>query len=155
MDSNTGVSMGIGDVFYKNKFLIDLLRYLVGLVFIFSSITKLVDFHETLDFFVGTIGTQYELTKFLLTFLILVELTLGTMIMLQFTHHQIVYNITIGLLAFFILVSIGFIYKDIDNCGCFGTVVAVKPLPTIVKNLFLIATLMFLKNKEQNKNYAS
>ena len=73
MDSNIGVSMGIGDVFYKNKFLIDLLRYLVGLVFIFSSITKLVDFHETLDFFVGSIGTQYELTKFLLTFLILKE----------------------------------------------------------------------------------
>jgi len=131
------------------------LRYLVGFVFIFSSITKLLDFQDTLNFFVNIIGTQYVVTKFLLAFLILIELALGTMIMTQFIRQQIVYSITIGLLVFFILVSIGFIWKGIDNCGCFGTVLTVKPLPTIIKNFFLIAILVFLKNKDQNKNYAS
>ena len=87
--------MGIGDVFYKNKFLRGFLRYLVGLVFIVSSVTKLADFRGTLDFFVDILRIQYAVTKFLLAFLILIELVLGTMILTQFFYQQIVYNITI------------------------------------------------------------
>jgi len=147
--------MGINNIFDRNKFMMSLFSYLVSFVFIFSAMTKIADFLNTINFFCSILGIDYIITKYIIILFILVELGLAFMIAVRTFHTQFFINSTIALLAFFIVISIWFIYIGIDNCGCFGTLLPVKPVPTIFKNLILIAILMFLKNWERKNCYAS
>ena len=147
--------MDINNISGRNKFIMSLFSYIVSFVFIFSAMTKIADFRNTIDFFLSILGIDYIITQYIIILFILFELGLAFMIAIRTFHTQFFLNSTIILLIFFILISIGFIYRGIDNCGCFGTLLPVRPIPTIFKNLVLIAMLMFLKNWERKNCYAA
>jgi hypothetical protein len=147
--------MGIINVFYKSKFLTTFLRYLISFIFIMSAATKMSDFHNTLVYFIDIFGLSFFTTKLSLVFLILLEITIAILITFRLFNAQIIYTITISLLLFFIFIGIFFLFMGIKNCGCFGTIYTVKPLPTILKNLFMTAILMILKRNVRREGHVS
>lgn len=80
---------------------------------------------------------------------ILIEIIIAILITLELFNIQIVFNIIIYLLIIFNFFGLYLIFIGADNCGCFGTVYSVKPVPTIIKNIILIAIVFFLKNNEK------
>ena len=147
--------MGVINVLNKNKFLITCLKYLISFVFLFSAVTKIADFQNTLYFFSDIFGTTYIVTKYFLVFLIAFELVLAFIIAIPIFDLKIVYAVTIAFLIFFILIKIGFIYQGINNCGCFGTVWKMKPLTSIIKTMLLIFILLILKNNLKKEKYVA
>lgn len=136
--------MGIDCLSYENKFLSRLLQYLIGMTFFLSAAAKLADFQNTFQYFFTLFDISYSLMKTVLVLIITVEFALFLLIIFPTPFLQYAYILAITLLMVFILLSLWFIQRGIANCGCFGTSLPVKPLPTIVKNSVLIGILLFL-----------
>jgi hypothetical protein len=147
--------MGVINVLDKNKFLMELLRYLIVVVFFISATMKIADFFNTSYFFGNTFGFSITTVKYLLLLLISIELFLGLAIITRVNILQIIYSMTVILLFVFILIEIGFIYKGIDNCGCFGTVWKMNPIASIIKTVVLIFTILILKRNLVRETNAS
>jgi len=147
--------MGVFNVLNKNKFLMDLLRYLIVVVFFVSAAMKIADFINTAYFFSYSFGISSTITRLLLFILISVELFLGLAIVAKVNILQQIYSATIILMILFILIEIGFIYKGIDNCGCFGTVWKMNPVVSIIKTFILVFVILLLKRNTKNEIHAS
>jgi len=106
--------MGVINVLNKNKFLIDVLRYLIVVVFFVSAAMKIDDFINTAYFFSDSFGFSSTTAKLLLFALISVELFLGLTIIAKVTILQNIYSVTIVLLIFFIFIKLDDLVKSRD-----------------------------------------
>lgn len=147
--------MGIGDLLYKNNWVIQALSYMVSFIFGVSAILKTIYFNDTLNYFNNIFCLGLLIIKLILVFLIFLELIVTFTMALKTNIPNIFYIGIIVLLLFFSAISIGFIITDIDNCACFGTILPVKPLPTIIKNFTLITIILILRNTAQRNDHDS
>lgn len=131
----------------------NIVRYLIAVLFLISAITKIIDFRETILFFENIFGIDYLLVKTGLIILILLELFIVYGFIVKGINSANFYKPVAGLLAVFIIISIYFEIKEIDNCGCFGASIESSPLLTIIKNILMIAGLIFLARKEKERGY--
>ncbi len=133
------------------RFIGSVLRVLLGAVFIFSGLVKLVD----------PVGTQIKLNEYFseevlnlpalipwslsigIT-LIVLELTLGVALLMAY-RPKITYRITLMLLLFFLFLT-GYSYftGTVTDCGCFGDAVKLTPGQTFFKNFVLLAILLLI-----------
>lgn len=124
-----------------------IVRIFVGLVFVFSAVTKYISI-EAFDMFVFEHGLfSWVFTTFATRILISFEAVLGLLlfsgIYLKFTRVA-----AIGVLVLFTLyVALKpYVFPHVgeDNCHCFGTVLLLSDNQTIIKNLVLLALSPFL-----------
>ena len=137
-------------------------RIFLSVMFIFSGVSKLV----SLPFFDGLvaellIGADYYnhyqalwWVQVLTRVIVSAELLLGAALMQEYKFKQIVLPTTIGLLFVFTIQLIyeGFRSGFIDgNCGCFGDILPMNNLESILKNVagMLIGGYVWLKVKDQ------
>lgn len=135
------------------------LQILLGLIFIFSAYSKLVSYGmiEIILVDQGFI-TDRATAGYIVRLLIGVEFAIGFSYLLPYNIKKIVIPTSLLLLTFFTiyLVYSGFVLGEKENCGCFGTVVEMSPIESIIKNIVLIilnVVLLKLK-KDEKKNYA-
>jgi len=131
----------------------NIVRYVIAILFLVSAITKITDFKNTILFFENIFEVDYFLVKTGLIILILLELFIVYGFIVKGVNSANFYKSVAGLLAVFIMTSLYFEIREINNCGCFGASIESSPLLTIIKNILIIAGLIFLLKKEKENGY--
>jgi hypothetical protein len=125
------------------------LAALLGLVFIFSALLKLYP-AEILEIAIVETGVMgWALAPFAARLLIAMELFLG-ILLLSALYARFFVKVSIGVLAFFTLYLAWLLIKEGNNsnCNCFGLLLPVSPLASVVKNLGMMLLLLFLVKKD-------
>ena len=118
------------------------IRILLGIFFIVSAVMKVL----SLDTFVMYVYSfqlfPLVLTEIACRLLIGFEMLLGVMLILKL-RYKLVWWTSMGLMVAFTLFLIyTAIFRNDDNCHCFGDIIEVKPVVSIFKNL--VVMLFFL-----------
>ncbi len=120
------------------------IRILLGIFFIVSAVMKVF----SLDTFVMYVYS-FQLFPFVLTeiacrLLIGFEMLLGVMLILKL-RYKLVWWTSMGLMAAFTLFLVyTAIFRNDDNCHCFGDIIEVKPVVSIFKNLVVMGIFMLV-----------
>lgn len=127
--------------------LVLVLRLILGVVFLFSAYTKFISPGLTEIILVdhGIVSAR-DTAAIIVRLLIGSEFALGVLLILPYSLKTIVIPTAILFLIIFMgyLAYTGLVLKDAQNCGCFGEIIKMSPLESIVKNIILIALLILL-----------
>jgi uncharacterized membrane protein YphA (DoxX/SURF4 family) len=122
------------------KIIFTVLSVLLGLVFIFSGYTKLYPIELFEITFVDIGVASWKIAPFIARILIGLEFFLGILLVLNLWLKKFTLKAVIALLVFFTLFLIGTIITqgNSGNCKCFGNMIEMTPLESIIKNIILI-----------------
>ncbi len=135
------------------------LQIIIGVLFLFSAYSKLISpgIFEILLIDNG-IFDHRETAAFFTRLLIGSELALGLLVLQPNFLKKVIIPVIIGLLVIFTihLSYAGFILGDTENCGCFGELIQMSPVESILKNLISIglAIGLFRLIKTDKKSWA-
>ena len=116
-------------------------RILIGITFITSAVLKMigVDAFEVYVFSTGWFGLPFA--TILARLIISVEGMLGILILLQF-RYALIKKIIAGIVVIFSLYLIYLITQGrTENCQCFGTMISLSPVESLLKNIALFGLL--------------
>lgn len=136
------------------KILVQIVRIIVGVLFVFSGFVKLVD----------PIGSQYKFEEyfsesvlhipFLMPyalqfsiFLIIAEIVLGVALLVGWKTKFTVRSLLFMVLFFLFLTGYSAYYDKVTDCGCFGDAIKLKPWETFYKDVVLTILIFFLSYK--------
>ncbi len=132
------------------------IKTLIGLVFIFSAIAKLIAVDAFELYIFSLHWFTFNFSAVVARLMISTEMLLGILLIFQI-HYKIVWRITFGLLLLFS----GFLVFQIlrgesENCQCFGELLKLNPVESLIKNsILLILLLTIRKEKPFRIQYAS
>lgn len=133
----------------KNEIIKIVLRIVLGIVFLFSAYSKLIT-PGIIEIILIDHGlfTSREVASIFVRLLIGLEFSLGLLFIFNFEMKRVVIPASLFFLITFTiyLIYAGYFLKDNQNCGCFGEVIPMSPLESIIKNVILI-TMIFVLNK--------
>ncbi|MDH7605869.1 MAG: hypothetical protein QHH13_13280 [Melioribacter sp.] len=140
----------------RNELIIIILRIILGIVFLFSAYSKLITpgIVEIILIDHGFFSSR-ETAAIFVRLLIGLEFSLGLLFVFNIEIKRVVIPASIIFLVVFTiyLIYTGYFLKDNQNCGCFGEVIPMSPLESIIKNVFLVIMIFVLsKYKIMNKN---
>jgi uncharacterized membrane protein YphA (DoxX/SURF4 family) len=136
------------------KFLVQLIRIIVGVLFIFSGFVKLVD----------PVGSQYKFEEYFsegvlnleflipyalpfAIFLVISEIVLGVALLVGWRAKFTVRSLVVMILLFLFLTGYSAYYDKVTDCGCFGDAIKLKPWETFIKDVVLTIFILFLSYK--------
>lgn len=125
------------------SFVHNALRWLLGVVFVFSAATKFIDPVGT-SLFVDKYLATYSLASLLpaseviAVMLSTVEFVLGVMLILGSTRRITSFLSLVMMVLFTIVTLLSATILPIGDCGCFGEVVSLTPWQTFLKNMVLL-----------------
>jgi uncharacterized membrane protein YphA (DoxX/SURF4 family) len=128
------------------KILFTVLTVLLGLVFIFSGFTKLYPielFELTLiDIKVSTWATAPVISRLMIAS----EFLLGILLVLNIKLRKFTLKASLAVLILFTiyLIVLMIVEGNKGNCKCFGDILVMTPLESILKNILLIAVTIVL-----------
>ena len=123
-------------------------RILIGFVFLFSSITKLISIDVFEVYIYGfewlSLNASYIFARLIIGF----ELVLG-LLFISNIYFRLSWLVSMFTLAgFTIFLSYLLFIGNNDNCNCFGDIIQLNPLNSIFKNLlFIILLILSFRNK--------
>jgi hypothetical protein len=140
--------------------LVLIIRFILGVVFLFSAYTKFISPGLTEIILVDQgIVSARETAAIIVRLLIGFEFALGILLILSYSLKTIVIPTAILFLIIFTgyLSYTGFILKDAQSCGCFGDMIKMSPLESIAKNIIMITVLIliFRFTNEKKKYFVS
>ena len=113
----------------------------IGSVFIIAAILKLISIDEFEIYIYSFNILSFLLTTFVSRIIIAAEFALGLLLILN-RNCKFIRRVTLIVLASFTLFLIyAAIFRQDSNCHCFGELVELSPLESIIKNLILIILL--------------
>lgn len=117
------------------------LRVLIGLLFIFSALAKLISVDQfeiyIFGFRIFGLGLSYLIARAIIA----MEIALGLLLILNM-HSRAIYFAAFLILAIFSLFLIGLIViGNRDSCHCFGELVDMNPWQSLLKNIILLVLL--------------
>ena len=135
----------------------NIIRILVGLIFIFSGFVKGVDplgtAYRIEDYFIAY-GMDWAnpLSLFLSIFLCALEFTLGVALFFNLRIKLMSWPLLIMMIYFTILTFFDAIYNLVPDCGCFGDAIKLTNWETFYKNIVFIVLVLiiFLYRKKFN-----
>ncbi len=124
-----------------------IIRIIVGLVFILSAVFKLLSI-DVFELYVFSFQIfDFDLSSVLSRLMIGIEMTIGILLITNI-HFKKTWRISILLL---ILFSAFLIFQIIrgnnENCHCFGDLLKLSPLESLIKNSVLLGLLLLIKNE--------
>jgi len=122
------------------KILSILLSISIGLLFIFSAITKLIPMEPFEYQFVDIGVASWKTAPYIARIFIGIEFFIGFLLILNIALKKFTLKVSI---AFLVFLTGYLIYKIIidgnaGSCGCFGEALPMSPLEGIIKNVILI-----------------
>ncbi len=126
-----------------------ILRVIVGATFVFSGIAKLFPVEPFEIIFVDLGVSNFFIASLTARFIIAFEIFLGLSIIFDSWFKDIIYKLTLTSLGVFIayLIFILVTKGNSDDCGCFGSWLALSPIESLIKNVILIIMLLFIKRR--------
>lgn len=133
----------------KHKFTI--LRILIGFVFILSALLKLSPIAPFENLLLKLDITDWQLAPYFARAIIGFEIVLGFLLI---SNIYIIKTLRIALYTLIgfslFLLYLHFFVSTQDNCGCFGEIIELNPMESIIKNILLIIVILYLIH---TKNY--
>ena len=119
----------------QSSMLIDII---IGSVFIIAAILKLISIDEFEIYIYSFNILSFFLTTFVSRIIIAAEFALGLLMILKI-NYKITWRIVfITLILFTLFLIYTAIFRQDSNCHCFGEIIQLNPIQSIVKNLILI-----------------
>ena len=119
-----------------------LLRLLLGLLFLFSAVLKIVDIDPFEIYVYSYHFFSFDVSCLVARLAIVLELVLGICLIFNFFHKLIWWGSVLMLLGYSCLMVYALVKGRTDNCHCFGEFLQFSPLQSLLKNLVLL--LMFV-----------
>ena len=114
----------------------------VGGVFIIAAILKLISIDEFEIYIYSFNIFSFLLTTFVSRIIIIGEFILGLFLILKINYRFVWKTSLIILMLFTLFLTYAAIFRQDSNCHCFGELIELNPLESIVKNLILILLLL-------------
>jgi len=130
---------------YK-RVLSSILSVLIGAVFIFSAYSKLPSLEQFGWTIVETTFLSWTMAEWSARILIGLEFFLGILFISHIKIKRIAIPLSLFLLSLFTIYLLMVMkhYGPNGNCGCFGELIPMTPLQSVIKNAVLIATIICL-----------
>ena len=133
------------------KYLVQISRFLVGLLFILSGLIKLND----------PVGFSFKLEEYFsqsvldLPFLmpyalaislvvVILEVVLGIMLLLGYKRNLTVWSLLLMILFFTFLTFYSAYFNKVTDCGCFGDAIKLTPWESFTKDVILLIFILIL-----------
>jgi len=120
-------------------------KFLFAVIFLGSAIGKIVEFDHSLIHFAGMTRISFPLLTSFLRILILIELIIPLLVWMNGFRSKIIYISIQSLLVIFLILNILFFFIGVENCGCFGVSVQSHPKVGILKIIFLLMIVNYLR----------
>lgn len=120
----------------------------VGGVFIIAAILKLISIDEFEIYIYSFNIFSFLLTTFVSRMIIISEFILGLFLILKINYRFVWKTSLIILILFTLFLTYVAIFRRDSNCHCFGELIELNPLESIVKNLILILLLLLGQQSE-------
>ena len=126
------------------------INIVIGSVFIIAAILKLMSIDEFEIYIYSFDIFSFLLTTFVSRIIIIGEFILGLFLILKI-NYKLTWRLTfISLILFTLFLIYVAIFRQDANCHCFGELVELSPLESIIKNLVMIAFLMLGQRTTDN-----
>ncbi|MGB7843367.1 MAG: BT_3928 family protein [Salinimicrobium sp.] len=139
------------------KTLVNISRWVVGVIFIFSGFIKLNDpigFSFKLEeYFSPSVLNLEFLAPFALVlavFLVVFELVLGVMLLIGYLPKFTIWSLLLMTIFFTFLTFYSAYFNKVTDCGCFGDAIPLTPWQSFSKDIFLLILILILYF---NRNY--
>jgi hypothetical protein len=130
------------------KSILEVLKYIIAIIYMVSAITKLLDFESTVGMVHNVFNMNETAVKIALYLLIIAEGSIAIALSLEMFPGTTYYLILILSISF-LFVNVLLIVKGADNCGCFGASMKEPPYISLIKNmLILVISYKLLKSKK-------
>jgi thiol-disulfide isomerase/thioredoxin len=128
---------------------------LLGLIYIFSAYSKLFPIEPFEYTFVDLGVSNWKLSPFIARTIIGLEFFIGLLFVFQIGVRSFTSKLSIGLLSFFSVYLVILLIRNGNNsnCGCFGEMLPMTPIESIVKNVLLIGLSIVLLKWGFEANY--
>lgn len=131
------------------KFIVNLVRVLVGVLFIFSGLVKANDplglSYKMQEFF--EVWGWHGLNQFTLAFsvaMIAFEIVAGVALLVGWQIRLFIWLLLLLVLFFTFLTGYAVLTDKIKECGCFGDCIKLTAMQSFLKDLLLMALILFL-----------
>ncbi len=134
-----------------------ILRWSVGILFIFSGLIKANDplglSYKMQEFFdVWGISFLSDYTLVLSIIMNVLEIVAGIALIIQFPYKQTLWSLLALIIFFSFLTGYALLSGKIKTCGCFGDCIPLTPKTSFIKDILLfIAIVILLFNKKKVK----
>ncbi|WP_299768906.1 BT_3928 family protein [uncultured Dokdonia sp.] len=133
------------------KPLVDIARFLVGALFIFSGFIKLNDplgfSYKLQEYFAPEVLNLEFLSPYALLIsiiLVIVEVVLGIALLIGY-RKKITLWLLLAMIVFFTFLTFYSAYfNKVTDCGCFGDAIPLVPWESFIKDLILLVFILFL-----------
>ncbi|MBO4777255.1 MAG: DoxX family membrane protein [Bacteroidales bacterium] len=131
------------------KIIISLIRILLGCTFVSSAVMKLFSL-ESFVLYVYSFGLfSYVTTTILARLLIILEFMLGIGLIFKI-YYKYTWWGTLGMLVFFSLFLLYVaLFRNDENCHCFGDFIELDAFPSIFKNVIMIGLLPLIRKQTE------
>ncbi|MBQ7490854.1 MAG: DoxX family protein [Bacteroidales bacterium] len=124
------------------------IRILIGGLFIFTAVLKLI----SIDYFTVYIYSfnifSYALSALVARAVIAAEFVLGCMLIAKIFYKQAWWLTLAMLVGFTFLLIYTAIFRNDTNCHCFGELIELDPVSSILKNIVTIGLMLFVRKEE-------
>ena len=117
----------------------------IGSVFVIAAILKLISIDEFEIYIYSFNLLSFFLTTFVSRIIIAGEFVLGLFLILGINYKFTWRTTFITLILFTLFLIYVAIFRQDSNCHCFGELIQLNPLESIIKNLILIVFLIIGK----------
>ena len=129
----------------KINILKEILRYGIGSMFIIAAILKLMSIDEFEIYVYSFDVFNFLLTTLFSRLLITGELVIGLLLIFKMCY-KFTWRATLSVQILFTLFLVYvLVFRKDDNCHCFGELVELSPMESIVKNVLVIGGLFLIK----------
>jgi uncharacterized membrane protein YphA (DoxX/SURF4 family) len=131
------------------KVLVQLVRIIVGVLFIFSGLIKANDplglSYKMQEFFELWGITQFNsITLWLSVLMIAFEIIAGAALLLGWSMKLFIWLLLLLTVFFTFLTGYAYLSGKFKNCGCFGDCIPITPLTSFIKDVALTILIIFL-----------
>lgn len=133
------------------RFIVDVSRFLVGLLFVFSGFVKLNDpigFSYKLEEYFGQGVLDLEFLQayalVLAIFIVIYELLLGITLLIGYAPKFTTWSLLLMILFFTFLTFYSAYYNKVTDCGCFGDAIPLTPWQSFSKDVVLLLLILIL-----------
>ena len=129
-----------------------IIRLLLGVFFISTAVLKLLSI-DSFEVYIYSFGiVNYITVTFLSRLLISIELLIGISLIFKIYFRQVWWLTMLMMAGFTLFLIYAAIFRNDSNCHCFGSLVELNPIQSIIKNIITIALLLLIR-KEQSHDY--
>jgi thioredoxin-related protein len=127
----------------------EIVRYGIGSMFIIAAILKLISIDEFELYIYSFDILNFLLTTLFSRLLIAGELVLGLLLVFKMCY-KFTWRATLSVqIVFTLFLAYVLVFRNDSNCHCFGELVELSPLESIIKNIVVIGGLFFIKTQRR------